>query len=70
MPKCRKGRSIKDALKEFCGSSTTPPARAVWAETKYDGYRRESVYNSKDIADGMLPVCRFMLRSSATVSHG
>ncbi|KAK4687112.1 hypothetical protein P7C73_g2995, partial [Tremellales sp. Uapishka_1] len=39
IPKCLKGRSISDALKEFSGTSSGPSSRAVWAETKYDGYR-------------------------------
>lgn len=40
IPKCRKGRSVEDALNEFTGSSYAPPARAVWAESKYDGFRQ------------------------------
>ncbi|WVQ79314.1 hypothetical protein IAT38_001411 [Cryptococcus sp. DSM 104549] len=39
IPKCRKGRSVQDALKTFTGTSWAPRSEAVWAETKYDGYR-------------------------------
>jgi DNA ligase-4 len=39
IPKCRKGRSVEDALIEFIGNHYSPPSRAIWAETKYDGYR-------------------------------
>ncbi|GMK53687.1 hypothetical protein CspeluHIS016_0102730 [Cutaneotrichosporon spelunceum] len=35
IPKCVKGRSVRDALKGFIGKD----CRSVWAETKYDGYR-------------------------------
>lgn len=38
IPKCRKGRSIEDALKPFF-QSAGGPSRSLWAETKYDGYR-------------------------------
>ena len=39
IPKCRKGRSVEDALSEFTGSRFADAARIIWAETKYDGYR-------------------------------
>ncbi|KAK8849569.1 hypothetical protein IAR55_004904 [Kwoniella newhampshirensis] len=39
IPKCRKGRSVEDALKEFTGTQYAPASETVWAETKYDGYR-------------------------------
>ncbi|WRT69581.1 uncharacterized protein IL334_006570 [Kwoniella shivajii] len=39
IPKCKKGRSISDALNEFTGTKYAPPAEEIWAETKYDGYR-------------------------------
>ncbi|WWC73544.1 uncharacterized protein I206_107516 [Kwoniella pini CBS 10737] len=39
IPKCRKGRSISDALSEFTDPRYGPPAEEIWAETKYDGYR-------------------------------
>ncbi|ORY34864.1 hypothetical protein BCR39DRAFT_515200 [Naematelia encephala] len=39
IPKCRKARSMNDALKVFNG--TSHPADIVWAETKYDGYRMQ-----------------------------
>lgn len=39
VPKCRKGRSVEDALSEFTGSRFADAADLVWAETKYDGYR-------------------------------
>ena len=39
VPKCRKGRSVEDALSEFTGSRFADAAELVWAETKYDGYR-------------------------------
>lgn len=39
IPKCRKGRSVEDALSEFTGSRFADAASVVWAETKYDGYR-------------------------------
>ncbi|WVQ96118.1 hypothetical protein IAU59_003220 [Kwoniella sp. CBS 9459] len=42
IPKCRKGRSVSDALSEFNGTSWAPPAREIWAETKYDGYRMQT----------------------------
>ncbi|WVF68578.1 hypothetical protein IAT40_003347 [Kwoniella sp. CBS 6097] len=41
IPKCKKGRSIADALGEFTGTSRAPPASEIWAETKYDGYRMQ-----------------------------
>ncbi|WWD04258.1 hypothetical protein V865_002326 [Kwoniella europaea PYCC6329] len=41
IPKCRKGRSIPDALSEFTGTRYAPPVDEVWAETKYDGYRMQ-----------------------------
>ncbi|WWC65954.1 uncharacterized protein I303_108576 [Kwoniella dejecticola CBS 10117] len=39
IPKCRKGRSISDALNEFTGTKYGSQAQEIWAETKYDGYR-------------------------------
>ncbi|WWD20194.1 hypothetical protein CI109_104670 [Kwoniella shandongensis] len=39
IPKCRKGRPVEDALKEFTGTAYALPSEVVWAETKYDGYR-------------------------------
>ncbi|OCF77906.1 hypothetical protein I204_01909 [Kwoniella mangroviensis CBS 8886] len=41
IPKCRKGRSIPDALSEFTDTKYSPPVDEVWAETKYDGYRMQ-----------------------------
>ncbi|WVQ66382.1 uncharacterized protein L199_004562 [Kwoniella botswanensis] len=41
IPKCRKGRSIPDALSEFTGTRYALPVDEVWAETKYDGYRMQ-----------------------------
>lgn len=39
IPKCKKGRSIRDTMKEFTGTRYAEPSKAIWAETKYDGYR-------------------------------
>ncbi|OWZ42708.1 hypothetical protein C351_03239 [Cryptococcus neoformans c8] len=39
IPKCKKGRSLRDAMKEFSGTRYAAPSKAIWAETKYDGYR-------------------------------
>ncbi|WWC92925.1 uncharacterized protein L201_007888 [Kwoniella dendrophila CBS 6074] len=41
IPKCKKGRSIADALSEFTGTKYAHPANEIWAETKYDGYRMQ-----------------------------
>ncbi|WWC95484.1 hypothetical protein V866_002348 [Kwoniella sp. B9012] len=41
IPKCRKGRSIPDALSEFTGTRYALPVDEVWAEIKYDGYRMQ-----------------------------
>lgn len=40
IPKCRKGRSVHDALKPFYRNGD-PLCATVWAETKYDGYRMQ-----------------------------
>ncbi|CAK9780671.1 unnamed protein product [Cutaneotrichosporon oleaginosum] len=37
IPKCSKGRSVRDALKGFIDNRSS----TVWAETKYDGYRMQ-----------------------------
>ncbi|ODO06886.1 hypothetical protein I350_04246 [Cryptococcus amylolentus CBS 6273] len=39
--KCRQGRSISDALKPFQSGAGRQAAGAIWAETKYDGYRMQ-----------------------------
>ncbi|KAL0249990.1 hypothetical protein I308_103293 [Cryptococcus tetragattii IND107] len=41
IPKCKKGRSIRDTIKEFTGTRYRGCSKAIWAETKYDGYRMQ-----------------------------
>nr|XP_019043413.1 hypothetical protein I302_07990 [Kwoniella bestiolae CBS 10118]OCF22343.1 hypothetical protein I302_07990 [Kwoniella bestiolae CBS 10118] len=53
IPKCRKGRSISDALSEFTENGNAPPAEEIWAETKYDGYRMQI---HVDCLDGELKI--------------